>query len=318
MSSPASFHCQRWSNGRHSWRHPADGGFSAAGYQVVELPEGPARRFVERHHYAGTYPAARFAYGLLARDDRLAVDGGTVDGLPLVGVAVLSVPMRASVLTNVFPDLQPYAEALELGRFVLTPTPANAESWFLARVWELAADAGVRGVVSFADPMPRQREVLDVDEAGSIVQRTELITPGHVGLIYQATNGHACGRSTARTLAYLPRHGVVLSARTLSKIRTQESGADSAERHLVSLGARARRAGQDPRSWLREALAELQVQKVRHPGNYRYAWPLGTPSQRRRVRIALPATTYPKPDRDVLPLAGHSTPTHATFTGQLN
>lgn len=269
MSSPASFHCQRWSNGRHSWRHPADGGFSAAGYQVVELPEGPARRFVERHHYAGTYPAARFAYGLLARDDRLAVDGGTVDGLPLVGVAVLSVPMRASVLTNVFPDLQPYAEALELGRFVLTPTPANAESWFLARVWELAADAGVRGVVSFADPMPRQREVLDVDEAGSIVQRTELITPGHVGLIYQATNGHACGRSTARTLAYLPRHGVVLSARTLSKIRTQESGADSA------------RSG----TWSASALVLAGPVRI-HAAGYVKRWP----SSRSR-RSATPVTT---------------------------
>jgi hypothetical protein len=32
--------------------------------------------------------------------------------------------------------------------------PANGESWFLARCWEMAARQGVRGVVSFSDPVP--------------------------------------------------------------------------------------------------------------------------------------------------------------------
>lgn len=306
VNLPASEYCQRWSAGTHSWKHPTDGGFRASRYRVVELPEAIARPFVERHHYAGSYPAARLAYGLTTLDHELAIDGTHIDGLALVGVAVLSVPMSSAVLTNVFPALEPYVEALELGRFVLTPTPANAESWFLARIWQLAADRGVRGVVSFADPLPRQRQLVDVDELGAVQTRSEVITPGHVGLIYQATNAHACGRSTARTLAYLPRHGLVLSARTLSKVRAQESGADAAERHLVNLGARARRAEEDPRSWLRQALADLEVQRIRHPGNFRYAWAIGTPSQRRHVAIALPRTAYPKPAHDLVPVSGHT------------
>jgi hypothetical protein len=132
------------------------------------------------------------------------------------------------------------------------------------------------------------RTVLDGD-----VQR--VITPGHVGLIYQALNGRACGRSTARTLVYLPQVGRVLSARTLQKIRKQEAGADSAERQLVALGASVRAAGEDPTAWLRGALDAVGATRVRHPGNYRYAWPLGSPAARRRVLIALSPTPYPKP-----------------------
>ncbi|CAM5537621.1 Mom family adenine methylcarbamoylation protein [Leifsonia shinshuensis] len=120
---------QRWELGRASWRRPSDGGFSPASFSVVPLAETVARGFVERHHYSGSFPAARLSFGLLTDDERLAVDGSTVDGRALVGVAVLSVPMRAAVLSNVFPDLEPFAESLELGRLVLTDTPANAESW---------------------------------------------------------------------------------------------------------------------------------------------------------------------------------------------
>jgi len=300
--TPASPFCQRWAHGRHSWRHLGEGGFDQASFQVLPIDESTARGFVQRHHYSRTYPAARLAYGLVSTDDRLAIDGTTVEGMALVGVAVLSVPMAARVLTNVFPGLEPYAEALELGRFVLTDTPANAESWMLGQVWQLAADAGIRGVVSFADPMPRDREILDILPDGSMTRRRELITPGHVGVIYQATNGVACGRSTARTLNYLPRHGTVLSERTLSKIRTQDRGSEAAEKALVALGARPRRAGELPNQWLREALEGLEVRKVRHPGNFRYAWALGGRRARSRVQISAARTAYPKADHDLLPL----------------
>lgn len=254
-----------------------------------------------RHHYAGSYPAARFAFGLLTDDETLAIDGTEVDGLALVGVAVLSVPMRASVLTNVFPDLEPFTQTLELGRLVLTDTPANAESWFISKVWRAAADRGIRGVVSFADPMSRQRTVTDVDESGNLRTTTETLTPGHIGAVYQATNGLALGRSTARTLNYVPAAGLVLSDRTLSKVRGQEQGSDAAERHLVRLGARARVAGEDPRTWLRTALDDIGVTKVRHPGNFRYAWTLGPGAARRRANIALGRTAYPKAATDLLP-----------------
>ncbi len=296
LASPSSEFCQRWADGRHTWRHASQGGFDADLYDVVPLDESVARAFVTRHHYSGTYPAGRLAYGLTTLDETLNVDGTLVNGQALVGVAVLSVPMTASVLTNVFPDLEPYAQTLELGRFVLTDTPANAESWMLGQVWQHAADAGIRGIVSFADPMARHREVLEVDDDGNAVRRIEQLTPGHVGVIYQATNGIACGRSTARTLNYLPSRGLVLSERTLSKIRTQDSGSDAAEKSLVAMGATVRRAGQEPREWLRDALAELGVAKVRHPGNFRYAWPLGSRRDRARTRITATRTPYPKAD----------------------
>jgi hypothetical protein len=300
-TSPESEHCQRWSDGKQSWRHTSDGGFNADLFEVIPVHESVARAFTTRHHYSGSYPAGRLAYALLTREPHLVAEATEmVDGLALVGVAVLSIPMSTAALTNVFPNLLPFQESLELGRFVLTDTPANAESWFLARVWEHAAAAGIRGIVSFADPMPRHREILDIDQYGSSVIRTEVITPGHVGVIYQATNGRALGRSTARTLTYLPSAGIVLSDRTLSKIRGQERGADGAERQLVGLGARARRAGESARAWLPEALTDLGVTKVRHPGNFRYAWTLGTPSQRRHTAIGLADTRYPKARTDIV------------------
>lgn len=101
---------------------------------------------------------------------------------------------------------------------------------------------------------------------------------------------------------YVPTAGLVLSERTLSKLRTGEQGCDAAERHLVKLGARPRRAGQDPRAWLHTALVDVGVQKIRHPGNFRYAWALGTARQRRQQLVALERTAYPKAARDLLPL----------------
>ncbi len=118
--------------------------------------------------------------------------------------------------------------------------------------------------------------------------------------LYQATNAISLGRSTARTLNYVPAAGIVLSERTLSKIRTGEQGCDAGERHLTTLGARPRRAGEDARSWLRDALEDVGVRKVRHPGNHRYAWALGSARQRRRQLIALEPTPYPKAARDLL------------------
>lgn len=99
-----------------------------------------------------------------------------------------------------------------------------------------------------------------------------------------------------------PNSGTVLSERTLSKIRTQDTGSAGAERHLLDLGARPRRPHEDPpREWLREALRTIGAQTRRHPGNFRYLWRLGTPpSERRRVHIALPATPYPKADVDLV------------------
>lgn len=302
--TPSSPYCQRWAEGRHSWRHVSEGGFDASQFVVHPIPEALARSVVARHHYAGTLPATRLSWGLLTRDERL-IDDSTpqMGGLGLVGAACLSVPMTASVLSNVFPQLEPFAESLELGRLVLTdPVPANAESWFLTRVWRQAAVAGIRGIVSFADPLPRQRITLRTLQDGTAAEVVETLSPGHVGACYQGAGAIACGRSTARTLVYLPRHGTVLSERTLSKIRLQESGSAAAERHLVALGATPRRISQDPRTWLRSALDDVGATRLRHPGNFRYAWPIGTRRERRRSTIAIPPTPNPKADTHRLPV----------------
>lgn len=298
--SPESLSCQRWSDRSVSWRHVSEGGFDSRQYTVEPIAEAAARAFTLQHHYSGSYPAARLAYGLTTSVE--TPDAIEIDGRQLVGVAVLSVPMSASVLTNVFPGLEPFAQSLELGRFVLADdVPANAESWFLGQVWRRAAESGVRGVVSFADPMPRSREVLAVDDDGEPRIVREQITPGHVGVIYQATNAMALGRSTARTLTYVPRAGLVISDRTLQKVRARERGADGAERHLVELGARPRAEHADPRMWLRDALDEVGAVKLRHPGNFRYAWALGGKAERRRVQLAMERTGYPKADAHRMP-----------------
>lgn len=294
LDSPASSWCQRWTDHRPTWTHPDGPRFTPARYDVLPVPEHTARPFVERHHYAASWPAARLTYGMVTPDP--LPGAAPFQGGWLAGVAVLSIPMSKPVLTNVFPTLEPYRESLELGRFVLVDAvPANGESWLLARVHTLAARDGVRGLVSFSDPMPRTRTRPD--------GAREQITPGHVGLIYQATNAVALGRGTARTLTYVPSRGMVLPDRALSKLRNGERGGDAVERRLVALGAPTRPATTPPARWLPVALDAVGATRVRHPGNYRYAWPLGTRSQRRATPPVGTRTAYPKANRDTLPIA---------------
>lgn len=177
--------CQRWRpGGAVSWRRPEDGGFNPSRYGAAPISEHAAKVFVTSLHYSRSYPAARQRYGMFDL---------TGPAPALVGVAVRSVPASPAVLTSVFPRLEPYAESLELGRFVLEDqVPANGESWFLGQFARLAAAAGVRGLVMFSDPLPRHRA------------DGTMIMPGHVGTIYQATNAVYTGRGTPRTLTFLP------------------------------------------------------------------------------------------------------------------
>jgi hypothetical protein len=267
--------CQRWSPGRvQSWRRPEDGGFDPARYGVVKVVRKTAKAYVTSRHYSGTYVAARLPYGLY----------DLTESTPrLVGVAALSVPTSKRVLTGVFPGLEPYQESLELGRFVLDDNvAANGESWFLGQVFRLAAEAGIRGIVSFSDPMPRRTLAGD------------LVMPGHIGTIYQATNATYTGRATPRTLKMM-RDGTVFSDRACQKVRKQERGHEYAEKQLVAFGARPRRAGESPKVWLADALAAVDTRPVRHHGNHRYAFRLGTGRRERAtVRVALPSRPYPK------------------------
>ena len=268
---------QRWRNRQHSWVRTSDGGFNPARYAVEPVDEMTAKGYVTANHYSGTYPAASRRFGLFIND---------VNGPDLVGVAVFGIPAQAAVLTNVFPDLAPYTEALELSRFVLEGTdggaaraPGNSESWFLARCFEHLAAGGVRGIVSFADPVPRK-------VAGV------LLFPGHVGTIYQASNAIYTGRGTPRTLTVLP-DGTSLSDRAVQKVRQGERGHEYVERRLVALGARAPRAGEPARPWLLQALEDVAAVRVRHRGCLRYAM-LTSRVDRRRVEVAGAALPYPK------------------------
>lgn len=271
----ASDWCQRWRGRRHSFRHVSEGGFDARRYAVEALPETAAKEFVVGHHYSGSFPSARFRFGLYD------IDAGEAQ---LCGVAVFGVPVTAAVLTRPLPDLEPYVESLECSRFVLVDeVPANAESWFLARCFDELLVLGVRGVVSFADPVPRR------DACGN------LVAVGHVGTIYQATNAVYMGRATPRTVKLLP-NGVVLNERMAQKVRRQEQGHEYAERLLIGLGAPPLRAGVDPKVWLREALVAVGARNQRHRGVHRFVYRLGrNRRERESIRLGLPTVgAFPK------------------------
>jgi hypothetical protein len=254
MIAPAA---QRWRSRRESYR-PAGEPIATRLYEVAPiLDDRTAKNFVVEHHYSGSFPAARWRVGLFRAGE-------------LVGVAVFSQPVRESVL-----ELAPGAERVELGRLVLLDdVPANGESFFVARAFDLLRTEGVEGVVSFSDPMPR------ATSAGGVV------FGGHVGTVYQALNATYLGQAGPRTLRLLPS-GAVMSARAISKIRAGERGWRYAAELLVAAGASS--PGTDLRAWLARELPKV-TRTVRHPGNHRYVWALD-----RRLRRHLPETQpYPK------------------------
>lgn len=266
--TPANDWCQRWRTKRHTWRHKDEGGFDPNRYTVEIIDEAIAKRYVETNHYSGSYPAASRRYGLF-------------DGDEMLGVAVFGIPVQTKLLTGTFPELQPFTESLELSRFVLDDVcPGNSESWMLARCFDYLVLEGVRGVVSCSDPVPR-------------VVNGERLFAGHIGTIYQATNAVYTGRLTARTLTLLP-DGTVLNDRSVQKVRKQERGHGHVERKLIALGARVPRAGENMTEWLRAALDDIGVTKMRHRGNHRYAFPIGTKRERRDVQIQHVQLPYPK------------------------
>ncbi len=255
---------QRWRARRDSYR-PAGEPIQTHAYEVASIPDdNTAKAFVVAHHYAASYPAARFRFGLYRRGQ-------------LVGVAVFSHPVNNAVLTNVFPVAA--NDATELGRFVLLDdVPGNGETWFLARCFELLRHEVV-GVVSFSDPEPR------TTTAGRVVM------PGHVGTIYQAFNGVYRGRGRADTLRILP-DGTVFNRRAMSKVRAHDQGWRYAAAVLERHGAAPAPAHpRDAATWLAMWLPIL-TRPLRHPGNHRYAWAL----DRKLRRHLTPVDRYPKRD----------------------
>jgi hypothetical protein len=259
---------QRWRERKSTFRRP-DEQIDVRRYSVAPIAtDTEARAFIELHHYSGTYPAARFRFGLY--------DLGS-----LVGVAVFSHPCNDAVLTNVFPDLA-IAQATELGRFVLLDeVPGNGETWFLAQAFRQLRGK-IAGVVSFSDPVART------------TASGEQVFPGHKGTIYQAANARYQNRGTARTLRLLP-DARVMSDRAIQKIRAGERGWRPAAAVLEGFGADPLpdiAPSDERRAWLDTWLPRL-TRKLRHPGNHRYTWVID-PRARRTAQPYGPDRQYPK------------------------
>jgi hypothetical protein len=269
-------HTQRWRDRRDSYR-PAGEPIDVTRYGVALLDEAPARDFVVQHHYSASYPAARCRVGMYRA------------GGELVGVAVFSVPMNQRAIPKYTGQLA--NAGVELGRFVLLDdVPANGETWFLARAFDLlrVAKPGVKAVLSYSDPVPRKTLAGDV------------VTPGHVGTIYQAHNATHVGRSASRT-QLLDAAGRVISPRMLSKLRNDEQGAAYAYQSLRDRGAPPRLALESGRDYVARVSAAGSFRKERHPGNLAYAWGLD-----KRAKRQLPAgLRYPKACEEI---TGHYMP----------
>lgn len=236
--------CQRWRAGRCRWR-PAVEGFDARAYEVAPIADDrTARAFVIETHYSKSYPAARWRFGLYERTGAL------------VGVVVFSVPAHPAVLRPWGP-----AGAIELGRLVLRDhVPGNAESWTVARCFDLLRVEGVDGVVSYSDPV--ERVALD----------GRVVLGGHIGRTYQALNAVYDGRGRASVQHLLP-DASVLAPRALSKIRNGERGWRYGVAQLVAAGAREPSVGEDLRAWLAQTLPTV-ARARKHPGNHRYLFGL--------------------------------------------
>lgn len=253
--------CLRWRDRGSSYapkREPLD----PSRYGVELIAQKEAKAFVTRHHYSGTYPAARLRCGLFQA------------GVGLVGVAVFGVPMSQAVIPK-WCGVEPN-QGVELSRFVLLDeVPANAETWFLARCFKLLKvhKPEVRAVLSFSDPVPRYGV------------KGEVVLPGHVGTIYQAHNGLYLGRSAKKVLSLAP-DGRVITDRTLSKIRGGEVGERYASEQLVQMGCPPRDKGESGASYVERAKRHLR--RIKHPGNHSYLWAI-------KGRVMSPHSPRPYP-----------------------
>lgn len=261
--------CQRFQERRERYR-PAGEVIDPSRFGVEPISEAAAKGFVERHHYSGSYPAACVRVGLFR-------SRGAFWAPELVGVAVFSVPPQPKAI----PRWTGTEAGLELGRLVLLhDVPGNGESWFLGGAFRVlqAERPSLRAVLSYSDPMVRRTEAGD------------LVTPGHVGVIYQAFNGRHVGRSQARWLHFDPRGGLV-SRRGCDKIRAEHDpvkgrGAGGAYAALLAQGAPPRRLLEDGPAYVDRMLREGPWTRVRHPGNLAYVWAIG--GQREDTAAAFP------------------------------
>jgi len=174
---------QRWLFGKPKYRFSRET-IRPGDSEIAEIPDDTtARDFISKHHYSGSMGAARVRVGLYRHGE-------------LVGVAVFSHPCSDAVLTRTFPV--PPSRAVELGCFVLLDeVEANAETYLLARAFEILRGRGIAGVVTFSDPLPRRKLSGGIVLPGHFVESLfRLITASTSGAVRR---GH---RVCCRTVAY--------------------------------------------------------------------------------------------------------------------
>lgn len=333
--------CQRWKDRRDSYRTDTAERFNPKRYTVERTAHGPAKEFTKRHHYAGSWPSVSRAYGLFQ-------ERGGFWSPELVGVCAFGIPAGPAVL-------KAHKADLELNRLVLLDSvPANAESWFVSRVFDdLSKDMAVPplrrpwastgpvatpthgdalaralaallaqgalptlslehalkalGLAPTAQAYqdlsvaltalgyaPTRESSLRVLSFSDPLRRTtkdgRVVTPGHLGVVYQALSAEYKGQTKPRHV-YLDSEGRTLAERSLSKIRNGEDGWEGAVQDLVSRDAPARRPGEAPSAWLARALASPAFRRDFHPGQYTYHWTWSGRSSRPDRVQGLP---YPK------------------------
>lgn len=280
---------QRWRDGRDGFVLDLERGvFDPRGFEVVPVrahAEGQA--FVRQHHYSRAWKGGGIVFELRRGPD-------------LVGVALYSQPGGAAVLPAWFPGHE--KTALELSRLVLLDEVSfNAETYMLARTREVLWREGYTGVVSFSDPMPRERG------DGSF------LFAGHVGTTYAAASAIYTGQTSQET-QWLFADGTVFPARCRTKIRAYAAGKPPARRQgwRYAVGALLAQ-GADPFTfapgdhaaavWCDVALARF-ARRRRHPGQHRYLWARRGAArrdlERHLAKVGAASLPYPKVSPEII------------------
>ena len=261
--------CLRWWEGHSTLSLDSNPFHWKQGWEVAPVDRPTAASFISNHHYLKTLPVNRRRFGLYNRLGRLT------------GLAVYGVPLNYAAFT---PLGCANDEALELCRLVLLDdthgiarVPCNGESAFVARCHHMLRREGFAGVISYSDPLKRM--TTDGRE----------ITPGHVGIVYQALSAVYLGTSRPGTLRLLP-DGQAFHHRSAQKVRGSERNWQSAIRQLQNHGAGPLRG--DPALWLKEWIPKI-TRAVAHPGQHKYAFALH-PAVRRSLPNFNPHS-YPTP-----------------------
>lgn len=258
---------QRWTEKRESYRRPAGELFNPRAHDVELIDQATAKAFVERHHYSGSCSPLAHPFGLFDHGE-------------LVGTAVFG-PLPSSNAHNaVFGPAYTEKQCVTLGRFVLVDSALiNAESWFIKQCFDRLPGRGVIAVESCADPIERR------------LPDGQLVKPGHVGTIYQASSMQYVGKTNPASLPLLP-DGTVLSNRTQGKLVRGERGDGRAIVQLAQWGAARPEPGEDLQEWLRTWRGRI-CKTFRHSGNHRYMRVLNR-RHRRAILGGKPSLPYPK------------------------